>query len=137
MHLPALRRAYAQVGVQADCRAFIEDIAAELAVADLVICRAGAMTVAEITAAGVAALFVPLLHAIDDHQTANARYLSEAQAAWSQPQPAFTSEWLAHWLRQRNRDELQTIVVRAREYARPEAAANIADICEQVARRSS
>ena len=80
-HLPALQQAYAQAGVQADCRAFIEDMAGALGDADLLICRAGAMTVSEVAAAGVAALFVPFPHAIDDHQTANARFLSDAQAA--------------------------------------------------------
>ena len=86
-HLPALQQAYAQAGVQADCRAFIEDMAGALGDADLLICRAGAMTVSEVAAAGVAALFVPFPHAIDDHQTANARFLSDAQAACSRSPP--------------------------------------------------
>ena len=136
-HLPALQQAYAQAGVQADCRAFIEDMAGALGDADLLICRAGAMTVSEVAAAGVAALFVPFPHAIDDHQTANARFLSDAQAAWLQPQPALTPEWLADWLAGRTRQELQAVAERARAHARPEAAAHIADVCEQAAGRSS
>ena len=112
-HLPALQQAYAQAGVQADCRAFIEDMAGALGDADLLICRAGAMTVSEVAAAGVAALFVPFPHAIDDHQTANARFLSDAQAAWLQPQPALTPEWLADWLAGRTRQELQAVAERA------------------------
>ena len=135
-HLQALRQAYDSAHIQADCRAFIDDMATELAATDLLICRAGAMTVAEVTAVGVAALFVPLPHAIDDHQRANARYLSDVQAAWSCTQAAFTPAWLAQWLRQRSREELQGIAVRAREYAQPQAAASIADVCEQVARGS-
>jgi len=108
-----------------------------MADADLLICRAGAMTVSEVAAAGVAALFVPFPHAIDDHQTANARFLSDAQAAWLQPQTAMTPEWLADWLSQRTRQELEAVAVRARAHARPDAAAHIADVCEQAAGRSS
>ena len=124
-------------GVEADCRAFIDDMAGAMADADLLICRAGAMTVSEVAAAGVAALFVTFPHAIDDHQTANARFLSDAQAAWLQPQTAMTPEWLADWLSQRTRQELEAVAVRARAHARPDAAAHIADVCEQAAGRSS
>jgi UDP-N-acetylglucosamine--N-acetylmuramyl-(pentapeptide) pyrophosphoryl-undecaprenol N-acetylglucosamine transferase len=136
-HLPALQQAYAQAGVEADCRAFIDDMAGALGDADLVICRAGAMTVSEVAAAGVAALFVPFPHAIDDHQTANARFLSDAEAAWLQPQTALTPEWLADWLAQRTRQEVEAVAIRARAHAHPEAAAHIADVCEQAAGRSS
>lgn len=136
-HLQALQESYAQAGVQADCVTFINDMAAALGQADLLICRAGAMTVAEVAAAGVAALFVPFPHAIDDHQTANARYLSDAQAAWLQPQSVLSAEWLADWLQQRSRNELQTVAQRARAQARPDAAAHIADVCVAAARRQS
>jgi UDP-N-acetylglucosamine--N-acetylmuramyl-(pentapeptide) pyrophosphoryl-undecaprenol N-acetylglucosamine transferase len=134
-HIDALRAGYAAVGVQADCRAFIEDMAGALAAADVVICRAGAMTVAEIAAAGVAALFVPFPHAIDDHQTANARYLSDAGAAWLRQQAELTPQWLADWLAQRGRDELQAVAECARARAMPDAAGHIADACEAVAIR--
>jgi UDP-N-acetylglucosamine--N-acetylmuramyl-(pentapeptide) pyrophosphoryl-undecaprenol N-acetylglucosamine transferase len=93
--------------------------------------------VSEVAAVGVAALFVPLPHAIDDHQTANARFLSDAQAAWLQPQNVFSPEWLADWLGQRTRQELQAVAERARAHAHPDAAAHIADVCEQAAGRSS
>lgn len=136
-HLQALRQAYDQAGVQAQCEAFITDMAAALADADLVICRAGAMTVAEVAAAGVAALFVPFPHAVDDHQTVNARYLSDHGAAWLQPQPSFTAQWLAAWLGERRRDELQAVAERARQRAVPDSAAKIADACEQAARPAS
>jgi UDP-N-acetylglucosamine--N-acetylmuramyl-(pentapeptide) pyrophosphoryl-undecaprenol N-acetylglucosamine transferase len=136
-HLQPLREAYAQAGVPADCRDFIEDMAGAMGQADLLVCRAGAMTVAEVAAAGVAALFVPFPHAIDDHQTANARFLSDAQAAWLCPQGELTPEWLADWLRQRTRPELLAVAERARQHARPQAAADIADVCEQAARRPS
>lgn len=136
-HLQALRDGYAQAGVTADCRAFIDDMAGALAQADLLICRAGAMTVAEVAAAGVAALFVPFPHAIDDHQTANARFLSDVQAAWLCPQSELTPEWLANWLGQRTRSELQSVAQRARLHARPQAAVDIADVCVEAARRAT
>lgn len=134
-HIEALAQAYADAGVQAECRAFIDDMAGAMAAADLMVCRAGAMTVSEVAAAGVAALFVPFPHAIDDHQTANARFLAEGEAAWLQPQPGLTPEWLAGWLGQRTRSELQAVAERARAHARPEAAVHIADVCEQAAGR--
>lgn len=134
-HIQALQQAYAAAGVKADCRAFIDDMASAIGQADLLICRSGAMMVSEVAAAGVAALFVPFPHAIDDHQTANARFLSDAQAAWLQPQAELTPPWLAQWLRQRTREELQAVALQARERAQPLAAANIADVCEQAIRR--
>ncbi|HLU15251.1 MAG TPA: undecaprenyldiphospho-muramoylpentapeptide beta-N-acetylglucosaminyltransferase [Burkholderiaceae bacterium] len=136
-HLDTLRTAYANAGVDARCVAFIDDMAQALAWADLVICRAGAMTVSEIAAAGVAALFVPLPHAIDDHQTANARFLSECDGAWLQPQAGFTPEWLAQWLSERERDELARVGQHAWQHARPEATEHIADACVQAAGRAS
>lgn len=136
-HIASLRQAYEQAGVQADCRAFIDDMAAALADADLLICRAGAMTVAEVAAVGVAALFVPLPHAIDDHQTRNAGYLADCGAAWQQAQPGFTPDWLAGWLGARNREELQGMAQHAREHAMTQAAETIANACEQAARRTT
>lgn len=136
-HLQSLRASYSELGVQADCRDFIDDMSMAMAQADLLICRAGAMTVAETAAAGVAALFVPLPHAIDDHQTANARFLSDVNAAWLCPQTELTPEWLADWLGQRTRSELESVAERARHHARPQAATDIADVCEQAARRAT
>ncbi len=133
-HLDPLKAAYAAAGVQGDCRAFISDMASAYAEADLVICRSGAMTVAEVSAAGAAALFVPFPHAVDDHQTSNAKYLSEAQAGWLQQQSGLTAEWLAQWLSQRTRAELAETATRARALAHPQATQRIADICEAAAR---
>jgi len=133
-HLQALRDTYAALGVAADCRAFIDDMACAMADADVLICRAGAMAVAEVAAVGVAALFIPLPHAIDDHQTHNAQYLSGCGAAWQQPQAAFTADWLAQWLRARNRQELCTMAQHARTHVMPRAAHTIADICMQAVR---
>lgn len=132
-HLNALQAAYDQAGVQAECVAFIDDMAQVLAWADVVICRAGAMTVSEVAAAGVAALFVPLPHAIDDHQTANARYLSECDGAWLQRQSDFNHDWLAQWLGNQNREALSKVAQHAYQHARPDATGHIADACVQAA----
>jgi UDP-N-acetylglucosamine--N-acetylmuramyl-(pentapeptide) pyrophosphoryl-undecaprenol N-acetylglucosamine transferase len=93
--IDALRAAYAVAGVEAELLPFIDDMAARYAQADLVICRAGALTVAELAAAGVASVLVPFPHAVDDHQTGNARFLSEAGAAILLPQKELTPEKLA------------------------------------------
>jgi UDP-N-acetylglucosamine--N-acetylmuramyl-(pentapeptide) pyrophosphoryl-undecaprenol N-acetylglucosamine transferase len=131
-NLQALEAAYQQAGVQADCVAFVDDMAQALGQADLLICRAGAMTVAEVAAAGVAALFVPFPHAVDDHQTANARFLSDDGSAWLIRQESLTAPDLAAWLAMRSRQELADVAQRARAHARPLAAERIADICEEL-----
>ncbi|MFV9475545.1 undecaprenyldiphospho-muramoylpentapeptide beta-N-acetylglucosaminyltransferase [Advenella sp. RU8] len=131
-HLETLEKTYADLGVQAECVAFIADMAAALSAADLVICRAGAMTVAEVAAVGVAALFIPLPHAIDDHQTANAAWLTRENAAWSKAQKELTAEWLASWLQDKTRDELQAVALKARQCARTDATQVIADVCVSV-----
>lgn len=136
-NIDAVRAAYVQAGVQANCVAFIDDMATALSQADVLICRAGAMTVAEVAAAGVAALFIPLPHAIDDHQTANARYLSECGGGWLRKQSEFSASWLAQWLTERTRHELLQVAVHAHEHARLNAAQQIADACEQVSRRAA
>jgi UDP-N-acetylglucosamine--N-acetylmuramyl-(pentapeptide) pyrophosphoryl-undecaprenol N-acetylglucosamine transferase len=97
-HIDSLRQAYAQAGVQAELTPFIDDTARAMAQADVVICRAGAMTVAELSAAGVASVLVPFPHAVDDHQTANARYLSSRQAGMLLPQAELTPQRLADFL---------------------------------------
>ena len=132
-HLNALLEAYAQAGVHAHCVSFIDDIATALERADLLICRAGAMTVAEVAAAGVAALFVPYPHAVDDHQSANARFLSTDHAAWVEQQGDLPADGLGRWLLARTREELSDVAQRARQHAHPDSAKRIADICEELA----
>mgnify|MGYP003143651136 FL=1 len=136
-HLDSVRHSYETNGVSADCVAFIEDMGAALAEADVLICRAGAMTVAEVAAAGVAALFIPLPHAIDDHQTANARYLSDCSGGWLQSQEVLTPEWLADWLGGQTRSGLAAVAGHAHEHAFLNAAQMIADACESAVRRSA
>lgn len=133
-HAYLVKQRYQEVDVPAKVVSFIDDMAGALANADVVICRAGAMTVAEVAAVGVAALFVPLPHAIDDHQTANARYLSDCQAAWVQPQPQLTPEWLAQWLQQLDRDQLKNMAIHAQEHAQIEATEKIANTCIRLAK---
>ena len=128
-----LARAYAEAGVEGELLPFIEDMAARYAEADLVVCRAGALTVAELAAAGVASVLVPLPHAVDDHQTGNARFLSEADAAVLLPQTELTPERLARLLDTFDRDRLQAMAGRARALARPAAAGQVARACEELA----
>lgn len=128
-HLQQLSENYQRHGVKAQCVAFIDDMASEMAQADLLICRAGAMTVAEVAAVGVAALFVPFPFAVDDHQTANANYLAQNNAAFLKQQSELAIDWLAQWLMVQQREQLAHIAVRAREFAKTDAAAEIARHC--------
>lgn len=132
-NLDTLKADYQKVGVRADCVAFVEDMASALGQADVLICRAGAMTVAEVAAAGVAAMFVPYPYAVDDHQTANAKFLSEDGSAWLMQQDSLTAEDLSAWLLSHSRQSLGVVAQRARAHARPLAAQRIADICEELA----
>ena len=130
-HLATLEANYAAAGVRANCVAFIQDMAAAYAWADLVLCRAGALTVAELAAAGIAGILVPFPYAVDDHQTANARFLAEAGAAILLPQPELTPESVSR-IRHYTRSELLQMARRARERARPEAAEAVARVCEEI-----
>jgi UDP-N-acetylglucosamine--N-acetylmuramyl-(pentapeptide) pyrophosphoryl-undecaprenol N-acetylglucosamine transferase len=131
-HLPMLKSLYISAGVNADCVAFINDMAGAYEWADLVICRAGALTVAELAAAGVPSLLVPFPHAVDDHQTSNARFLSNAGAAILLPQDQLTPARLAE-IRNLSRSQLIQMAEKARALARPEATAEVARICQEVA----
>ncbi len=128
-HIEQLRAHYAAAGVQGETVAFIDDMAARYAVADLVLCRAGALTIAELAAAGVASILVPFPHAVDDHQTHNARFLTEAGAAVTMPQKDLDPRTLADVLRGFTRERLLDMARRARALARPDAAATVASVC--------
>jgi UDP-N-acetylglucosamine--N-acetylmuramyl-(pentapeptide) pyrophosphoryl-undecaprenol N-acetylglucosamine transferase len=136
-HLPALQAAYRDAGVAADAVAFIDDMAAAYAEADLVVCRAGAMTVSEVAAAGVASLMVPFPHAVDDHQTTNAGFLVGRDAALLVQQSELDAPRLAALIAGLDRPRLLGIARRARELARPDAATQVADVCEAIARKGS
>lgn len=131
-------RAYAGAGVDASIEPFIADMAAAYAWADLVVCRAGALTLAELCTAGVGSVLVPFPQAVDDHQTKNARYLVERGAALLLPQGDALAERLAATLRGlAPRDELLKLARAARAIARPDAAARVADVILEHARAVS
>lgn len=131
-HLAALQQAYADQGVTGNQVAFIEDMATHYQNCDLVICRAGALTISELAAAGVASILVPYPYAVDDHQTANACFLSDHHAAVLWPQSELTAASLAHWLTACSRAQLQTMATHARALAMPDAAQTVARACQQL-----
>jgi UDP-N-acetylglucosamine--N-acetylmuramyl-(pentapeptide) pyrophosphoryl-undecaprenol N-acetylglucosamine transferase len=124
-----LRVAYREAGVEAECVAFIDDMAASYAVADLVVCRGGATTIAELAAVGVGAIVVPLPGAIADEQTANAQSLVAAGAAECIAQAELTPQALASRLSALTRDALLTMAIAARKAGRLDAADRVADAC--------
>ena len=132
-HLDILRANYAAAGVEAEVRDYIEDMAAAYRTCDFAICRAGAMTVAELACAGVPAVLVPFPFAVDDHQTGNAEFLSEAGAAWLMQQKDLTAEKLAALIAGLDRGQLAAMAGKARALAKPDATARVADICEVLA----
>ena len=132
-HLDNLRAAYDAAGVEGELLSFIEDMAGCYGAADVVICRAGALTVAELAAAGVASVLVPYPHAVDDHQTVNARFLADRDAAILLPQPELNVEALADLLAGFERERLAQMASAARALARPDATAEVARVCAQAA----
>lgn len=132
--LDNLRTAYQQAGVEGDLRMYLDDMAAEYAQADVVVCRSGALTVAELCAAGVASILVPFPSAVDDHQTHNARFLADAGAAKLIPQPQFSPAGLAELLRELDRNKLLAMAQAARGLVKAQAAAEVAAICTDIAR---
>lgn len=132
-HAALVREAYHAAAVDAEVRAFIDDMAQAYADADLVIARAGAMTVSEVAAAGLAALFIPFPHAVDDHQTHNAAFLADAQAAWCFQQEAFTPEQLADLLRAVDRQRLMQMAMAARARAKLDALDTLVASCTRLA----
>ncbi|MFZ2541240.1 MAG: undecaprenyldiphospho-muramoylpentapeptide beta-N-acetylglucosaminyltransferase [Gallionella sp.] len=137
-YLEAVKNAYQQAGIQADIKPFIDEMAKQYGNADLVICRAGALTVAELAAAGVASILIPFPFAVDDHQTHNARFLSERHAALLLPQSELSTENLAQVLRnlmegERGREKLLAMAVQARSVAKAGAALKVAEICGALA----
>jgi len=132
--IDTLRANYAAAQVSAQTLPFIDDMAKAYADADLVICRAGAMTVSEVAAAGVAALFVPFPHAVDDHQTTNAEFLSRQGAALLVQQQELTADGLAKTIASLSRTQLKDMARLARGLAKPEATRRVAEVCREMAR---
>lgn len=131
-HLAQLQDNYREAGVRANCVAFIEDMAGAYAWADLVLCRAGALTVAELAATGVASILVPFPYAVDDHQTSNAKFLANAGGAILLPQNEMTAQSIS-LIRNYTRGQMFQMAQRARALAKPEAAADVARLCEELA----
>jgi UDP-N-acetylglucosamine--N-acetylmuramyl-(pentapeptide) pyrophosphoryl-undecaprenol N-acetylglucosamine transferase len=132
-HLDALKKHYADAGVQGELVAFIDDMARRYAEADLVICRAGAVTVAELSAGGMASILVPFPHAVDDHQTANARFLADRGAAILIQQRDLSAQRLADLIRSLDRAKLLEMAQKARLLGKPDAARVVAQRCMQLA----
>ena len=130
--IDALRASYQAAGVQGELVPFIEDMARAYAEADLVICRAGATTVSEIAAIGAAALFVPFPHAVDDHQSANARFLSDQGAAMLVQQKDLDPAGLAEILQKTERKTLMESAKTAKKMQQTEAVPQIVRACEEL-----
>ena len=135
-HLEAVRAAYRDAAVDAECVAFIDDMAARYAWADLVVCRGGAITVAELAAAGLGAIVVPLPGAIADEQTANANFLVQAGAAHCIAQRDLTPERLAALIESTTREKALAMANAARGVGRRDAADRVADACVELGGRS-
>lgn len=132
-HIVMLESNYQQAGVMADTRAYIQDMASQYAWADVVICRAGALTIAELACVGVASILVPFPHAVDDHQTSNAQYLSDNGAAILIQQTEFNVEKASEILKQLTRETCLRMANCARDLAKPEATTSVANICMALA----
>ena len=128
-HIDALREAYARERVEAECVSFIDDMASRYAAADLVLCRGGAITVAELAAVGLAAIIVPLPGAIADEQSANADFLVAGGAAQKISQSELSPDRLAEVLKSLARETLLAMAVAGRNLARRDAADRVADAC--------
>jgi len=131
-HLEALQQNYQAAGVKGDLVAFIDDMARRYAEADLVICRSGAVTVAELSAGGMASILVPFPHAVDDHQTANARFLAEQGAAFLIQQRDLSPEKLAALIGSLDRAKLLEMARKARSLGKPDAAQVVARRCVEL-----
>jgi len=136
-HLDTLRKHYREAGVEGELVAFIDDMGRRYAEADLVIARAGAMTVAELAAGGVASILVPFPHAVDDHQTANARFLADKGAAVILQQKDLTAEGLAALIRSMERPRLVEMAKKARALGKPDAARVVAQRCRELVEMSA
>jgi UDP-N-acetylglucosamine--N-acetylmuramyl-(pentapeptide) pyrophosphoryl-undecaprenol N-acetylglucosamine transferase len=132
--IDALRASYAAAGVAAELTPFIDDTASAFAAADLILCRAGASTVTELAAVGAAALFVPFPAAVDDHQTANARFLTDQGAGYLLAQKDMTPERLAELLQTTPRPTLLQWAQQAHQLKKTEATHQVVAACEELAR---
>jgi UDP-N-acetylglucosamine--N-acetylmuramyl-(pentapeptide) pyrophosphoryl-undecaprenol N-acetylglucosamine transferase len=131
-HIEALQKNYAQAGVEATVLPFIDDMATAMSNADLIVCRSGASTVTEVAAIGAAAAFVPFPFAVDDHQTSNAKYLSDCGAAWLLPQAQLTVDILSNMLQNTERSETISRGHMAKKMQKPNATEELVQMCEEL-----
>jgi UDP-N-acetylglucosamine--N-acetylmuramyl-(pentapeptide) pyrophosphoryl-undecaprenol N-acetylglucosamine transferase len=131
-HVESLQNNYEKAGVSAQVLPFIADMASAYSAADLVICRAGAMTISEVSACGVASYLIPFPYAVDDHQTSNAAFLEQHGAAQLMPQAQFSAESLAQYLQMITRDALLEMAKNALSLAKPFATARVAQVCKEM-----
>ena len=131
-HLEILNKNYVEAGVEGELVVFIEEMAVKYSECDLVICRAGALTVAELSSAGIASILVPFPYAVDDHQTYNAKFLSSHGAAVLLPENELTPDGLANLLLELTRERLLEMAIKARELATPNATRIVAEECMEI-----
>ncbi|HVE88233.1 MAG TPA: undecaprenyldiphospho-muramoylpentapeptide beta-N-acetylglucosaminyltransferase [Burkholderiaceae bacterium] len=132
-HIESVRALYREVGVDAEVIAFIDEMPDRYAMADVVVCRAGAITVSELAAAGVASVLVPLVVSTTSHQCANAEFMAAGGAAIHLPQSELSAGKLAELLRSLTRDRLLAMAVAARSIGKPKATQTVAAVIEKVA----
>jgi UDP-N-acetylglucosamine--N-acetylmuramyl-(pentapeptide) pyrophosphoryl-undecaprenol N-acetylglucosamine transferase len=136
-HIEVVRAAYRAAGVEAELLPFIDDMAARLAACDVIVCRAGAVTVSELCTAGVPAILVPLIVSTTAHQRDNAEFMARHDAAVHQPQRELTPQGLAALLAGLTRPALLQMAEKARALSKPQAAARVADQIEALAQRGA
>ena len=132
-HIATLEVNYQKAGVAAETKAYIQDMATLYAWADVVVCRSGALTVAELACVGVASVLVPFPYAVDDHQTFNAQYLSDHGAAILIQQTALSVEKMTEILQKLTRETCLDMAKNAKALAKPEAAESVAKVCISLA----
>ncbi len=131
-HASSVHASYAALGVEADIRPFIEDMAVALSQCDAIVCRAGAITVSELCAGGVASILIPLVISTTSHQRDNAQWMAQRQAAIHMPQTDFNPQSLAELLTSLTREKLLTTAQNAKKLGKPDAARVVADLVEGV-----
>jgi UDP-N-acetylglucosamine--N-acetylmuramyl-(pentapeptide) pyrophosphoryl-undecaprenol N-acetylglucosamine transferase len=135
-HIDVLRKAYADAQVQAEVVDFIDDMPRRYAQADLVICRAGAITVSELTAAGVASVLVPLVASTTSHQRDNAQWMAKQQAAIHLPQSEMSAERMAILLQSLTRADCLKMAQAAHAIGKRDANEQIANVLEELAKQA-
>lgn len=128
-HFDQTRENYSHLNISADVMEYIDDMSSMYEWADIVICRAGAMTVSELAVAGVASILVPYPYAVDDHQTANAKYLSDQGAAILIQQKDLNVDVLTAVLNEMNREKILSMAITARSLGMPDSTLKVTDIC--------